>query len=121
MYGWVQASLFRSIILVEGLFDLASLWQAGFNNAVAALGSHLNSRQLKQLESSAGRTIYLCFDADQNGSGQRAARYLNVRLRETGITVRRVELPHGQDPNRLLADTGRDGVAAFQRCLEQAR
>jgi len=121
LYGWVQGRLSRSIILVEGLFDLASLWQAGFNHAVAALGSHLNSRQLEQLESATGRTIYLCFDADQNGSGQRAARYLNVRLRETGITVRRVELPRGQDPNSLLASTGREGIAVFQQCLEQAR
>jgi DNA primase len=37
------------VIVVEGLFDLASLWQAGFANAVALLGSHFNERQRAQL------------------------------------------------------------------------
>jgi DNA primase len=119
LYGWDPASRSRSIIVVEGLFDLASLWQAGFNNTVAVLGSHLNRQQLAQLEAAAGRRIYLCFDADHNGSGQHAADHISARLRQAGIRMSRVVLPDGQDPNSLLARE--NGVVDFQRCLEQAR
>jgi len=42
LYGWRQAQSCPALIVVEGLFDLASLWQAGFSNAVALLGSHFN-------------------------------------------------------------------------------
>jgi hypothetical protein len=33
------------VILVEGLFDYAVLWQAGFRNVTCALGNHLNAHQ----------------------------------------------------------------------------
>src|SRR5580704_10341015 len=56
------------VIVVEGLFDLASLWQAGFTNAVALLGSQFNRRQQAQLCDGGPRTVYLCLDADENGS-----------------------------------------------------
>ncbi len=119
LYGWDSASAMRSTIVVEGLFDLASLWQAGFSNAVAVLGSHLNRLQLAQLEAAPGRGIYLCFDADRNGSGQRAAAQVSARLRQAGIRMRRVILPDGHDPNSLLASE--NGAVDFRRCLEQAR
>jgi DNA primase len=49
LYGWEQPLPFPRVILVEGLFDLAALWQAGFDQTVAALGAHLNPLQLTQL------------------------------------------------------------------------
>jgi hypothetical protein len=42
LYGWAQTAGSPRILLVEGLFDVAALWQAGFADAVAALGSRLN-------------------------------------------------------------------------------
>ena len=55
---------------MEGLFDYAVLWQAGFHNVTCSLGNHLNARQFQQL-CDGSRTVYLTFDADANGSGQR--------------------------------------------------
>jgi len=49
LYGWNQAMAFPRVMVVEGLFDAAALWQAGFPQSVAALGSHLNDRQLSEL------------------------------------------------------------------------
>jgi DNA primase len=69
------------VILVEGLFDYAVLWQAGFHNVTCSMGTHLNRHQLWQL-SDCHRTVYLTFDADSNGSGQQAAQSLADRLRE---------------------------------------
>src|SRR3977135_3804927 len=102
LYSWDQARLYPEVILVEGLFDYAALWQAGFHNVTCSLGSHLNTRQFQQLCSST-RTLYLAFDADTNGGGLPAAERLAVRLRYTGIAARIVTLPDGHDPNSFFA------------------
>jgi len=119
LYGWAQARAFPSILLVEGLFDLAALWQAGFPYAVAALGSHLNRAQLAQLSQCAGQTVYICWDADDNGSGPAAARRLSAQLRQAGVEALRVELPAGYDPASLFAA----GATArhFQHYLQRSR
>jgi len=93
--------------------------QAGFDHAVAALGSHLNNHQLMQLCDMDDRFVYICFDSDLNGSGQRAARRLSVQLRHAGAEVLCVELPRGHDPNSFFA-AGAD-ASDFRRLLESAR
>lgn len=118
LYGWDRARCCQAVIVVEGLFDLASLWQAGFTNAVALLGSHFNARQQAQLCDGQERTVYLCLDADENRSGPRAARLWSQRLRQTGLRLLSVQLPEGYDPNRFFAEGG--SVAEFSRYLEQA-
>ena len=65
-----------AVILVEGMFDLAVLWQAGFRHATCALGTHLTPDQFHQL-CDRPRTVYLTFDVDANGSGQQAAQQLS--------------------------------------------
>ena len=73
------------MILVEGLFDYAVLWQAGFRNVTCSMGTHLNARQIEQL-CDGYRTVYLTFDADANGSGQHAAELLACRLAARGLS-----------------------------------
>jgi DNA primase len=119
LYGLSRRGDDSRIIVVEGLFDVAALWQAGFPEAVAALGSHLNTRQLSELCQAGRRGIYLCFDADVNGSGPAAARRLSARLWEAGVESRRVELPCGHDPASYFAAGA--GAADFARRLERAR
>jgi len=41
LYGWTQALGFPRFIVVEGLFDVAALWQAGFSDAVAERGREI--------------------------------------------------------------------------------
>jgi DNA primase len=118
LYGWDRARRCQAVIVVEGLFDLASLWQAGFTNAVALLGSHFNARQQAQLCDGQPRTVYLCLDADENGSGSQAMRLWSRRLRHRGLRLLPVQLPEGYDPNRFFAEGG--SVAEFSRYLEQA-
>jgi DNA primase len=119
LYAWEKVRGCPEIILVEGMFDLAVLWQAGFRNVTCALGSHLNALQLRQLCADDGRTVYLALDSDANGSGQQAAQRLSQRLRAQGITVRRVVLPEGHDPNSYFVGGG--DARGFQRLLERAR
>jgi DNA primase len=118
LYGWEQARHCQTVIVVEGLFDLASLWQAGFPHAVALLGSHFNERQRAQLSDGQPRTVYLCLDADENGSGPHAARWWSQRLGQTGLRLLPVALPDGYDPNRFFAEGG--SAAQFSRYLEAA-
>jgi DNA primase len=117
LYGWEQARLYPDVILVEGLFDYAVLWQAGFQNVTCSLGTHLNARQFQQL-CDRPRSVYVAFDADPNGSGQQAAQCLSQRLRERGISARRVSLPDGHDPNSFFV-SGAD-ARQFQSLLEAA-
>jgi len=107
------------MILVEGLFDLAALWQAGFDEAAAVLGSHLNPRQVTELYAWGPGTIYICFDRDRNGSGQLAARQLSFQLGRAGLEAFRVELPYGHDPASFFAAGAMPGD--FQRFLREAR
>jgi DNA primase len=117
LYGWEQVRHCPEVILVEGLFDYAVVWQAGFHQVTCSLGIHLNGRQFRQL-CDGSRTIYLAFDADTNGSGQQAAQRLSRRLLEQGATALRVRLPDGHDPNSFFVGGG-DGQQ-FQQLLERA-
>ena len=118
LYNWEQVRRYPEMILVEGLFDYAVLWQAGFHNVTCAMGNHLNAYQFHQL-SDGMRTVYLTFDADPNGSGHHAAQRLAPRLREQGLTAFTVLLPEGHDPNSFFVQGG--DARQFQRLLEAAR
>lgn len=119
LYGLAQAPAGHRLLVVEGLFDLAALWQAGFPETVAAMGSHLNNQQLVELCQTGEPVIHICFDADRNGSGPRAARRLSIQLRHAGREALRVALPEGHDPASFFAS----GASAhdFERCLAGAR
>ena len=86
-------------LIVEGYMDLLSLYQAGFRNVVASLGTALTSAQLNLLGRYT-REVLLVFDADE--SGQKATqRSLDLFLQE-GISARVVSLPAGFDPDSYV-------------------
>jgi DNA primase len=103
LYAWEQVRHCPEVILVEGLFDYAVLWQAGFRHATCSLGTHLNADQFQQL-CDRPRTVYLTFDVDS--SGQQASQQLAHRLQAQGIATRRVHLPDGHDPNSFFVQGG---------------
>src|ERR1700689_3324950 len=49
LYAWEKVRSCPEIILVEGIFDLAVLWQAGFRNVTCTFGNQLNALQIRQL------------------------------------------------------------------------
>jgi DNA primase len=118
LYLWEQLRRCEEVILVEGLFDYAVVWQTGFHNVTCSLGSHLNARQFQQL-CDGPRTVYLAFDADVNGSGPRAAQHLSRRLWAQGVKARRVQLPEQHDPNSFFVQGG--NRSQFQALLEAAQ
>jgi DNA primase len=116
LYGWEQVQQCPEVILVEGLFDYAVLWQAGFRHVTCSLGTHLNADQFRQL-CDRPRTVYLTFDVDR--SGQQASQQLAHRLRTQGIVTRRVLLPDGHDPNSFFVQGG--DARQFHSLLEAAQ
>src|SRR5882724_2902273 len=119
LYGWEKVRNCRQIVLVEGLFDWATLWQAGFRNVTCSLGTGLNATQLHQLCDGASRAVYLAFGSDHNGSGQRAARQLAQCLWTHRIEAFPVDLPDGHDPNSFFVHGG--DAQQFQALLDRAR
>ena len=118
LFAWESVRNFSDVILVEGLFDLAVLWQAGFRNTTCAIGTQLTPSQLAQLADRPGRSVYIVFDQDENQAGQKASHQLARRLQAAGIEARIVELPHGHDPNSYFVAGAT--VADFNGCLKQA-
>ena len=117
LFAWESVRRCHPVILVEGLFDLAVLWQAGFRNTTCALGTHLTPEQFQQLTERPDRAIYLVFDQDENRAGQQASQHLARRLADTGVRVHIIPLPPGHDPNSYFAA----GATDFARCLQQAQ
>lgn len=118
LYAWDRVRRHSEVVLVEGLFDYAAVRQAGFPNVTCSMGTNLNAHQFRQLCDSP-RTVYVAFDADRNGSGQRAAQSLVYRLTDEGISARTVALPQGHDPNSFLVGDGDAGQ--FRSLLKAAR
>jgi DNA primase len=102
-------------ILVEGYIDAIVLWQAGFDFAVASLGTSLTVDQLRLL-SRYTRNIVACFDGD--AAGQKASlRALDVFL-QAGLLGRGAFIPGGYDPDTFIQERG---AQAFGALLEAAK
>ncbi len=89
----------RRLILCEGYMDVIALHQAGFTNAVAALGTSFTADHANLIARYADEVV-LIFDADDAGA-KGAARAISL-LRQTGVAIRVVRIPDGKDPDEFL-------------------
>lgn len=107
----------RGMIVAEGYMDVIALSRAGFEHAVAPMGTALTEEQLDLLWR-AGPEPILCFDGDK--AGLRAA-YRSIEralpLLKPGYSLRFALLPEGQDPDDLIRA---DGPPAMRSVLESA-
>jgi DNA primase len=107
----------QSIVVAEGYMDVIALVRAGFDYAVAPLGTALTEDQLGLLWRTAPEPT-LAFDGDEAGlrAAHRAARLALPMLRP-GYSLRFAFLPSGEDPDTFV---GAHGRAAMQKLLEEA-
>ncbi|MGQ7792963.1 DNA primase [Faunimonas sp. B44] len=106
------------VIAVEGYVDVIACVSAGFEAAVAPLGTALTEDQLRRLWQMAEEPV-LCFDGD--GAGLKAAfRAIDTALPHLGPgrSLRFALLPDGQDPDDLIRS---EGAAAFRQAIDTAR
>ena len=101
-------------ILVEGYMDVISLYQMGFDNAVAALGTAITESQARTLHRFT-KEVVIAFDGDAAGEAA-AWRGLEI-LRRHGLKVRVAEIPGGEDPDTFVRT---HGGQAFEELLSRA-
>ena len=98
------------MVAVEGYVDVIAMVTAGFEAAVAPLGTALTEDQLALLWKMADEPV-LCFDGD--GAGRRAAyRAVDLALPhvQPGKSLKFAILPDGQDPDDLVRSGGREAI-----------
>jgi DNA primase len=98
--------------------DVIALVRAGFEHAVAPLGTAFTEDQLQLLWRTAPEPI-LCFDGD--GAGLRAgirAAHLALPHLKPGFSLRFAFLPEGEDPDTLIK---REGAGAMKKILDEAQ
>jgi len=113
------ASAERTLIVVEGYLDCITLHQAGFENAVASLGTAFTEDQAKELRKYADG-IFLCFDGDVAGNAA-AAKAVEIAaqvIEDAGSGVRIVTLPTSADPDSFIRE---HGASAFGELLKAAK
>lgn len=101
-------------LLAEGYMDVIALHQAGFDSAVASLGTSLTEEQARLL-SRHTKTVIVCYDADT--AGQSAAQRAIDILKKTGIRVKILKIPGAKDPDEFIKTKGAD---AFRKLIERS-
>ncbi len=102
------------LILCEGYMDVIALHQAGFQNAVAALGTSFTAEHARLLSRYTDEVV-LVFDAD--AAGQKGAQRAIGLLRDIGLRIRLVTIPDGKDPDEFIKNNGPE---RFKLLVERA-
>ncbi len=104
----------RKLILCEGYMDVIALHQAGYENAVAGLGTALTPEQVSLISRYADE-VALCYDSDE--AGQKAVRAAMALFARTGVKVKVIRLEGGKDPDEIIKNHGSE---RFGRLLDKA-
>ncbi len=102
------------LILAEGNIDVVSLHQAGFDCAVASLGTSLTSEQARLMTRYTQEAI-IAYDSD--GAGIKAAQRAIGILESVGLKVRVLRIPGAKDPDEFIQKNGAD---AFRLILDKS-
>ena len=98
------------IILCEGNLDVVTLHQAGFDNAVASMGTALTQEQIRLL-SRYTKNLVLCYDNDN--AGQMATQRALEMLNNTEFTVRVLRLPNKMVDGQPKKQDADDFIKAY--------
>ena len=93
----------ESLILCEGYMDVITLHAAGFENAVATLGTALTAEQAR-IMTKYTKKVLISYDSDD--AGQRAADRAIRILGDVGLDVRILKLPDAKDPDEFIKKFG---------------
>lgn len=91
------------LLLCEGYMDVIALHQAGFDNAVASLGTALTSGHANLLKRYT-KEVYLTYDSD--GAGVKAALRAIPILKEVGIVTKIINMQPYKDPDEFIKNLG---------------
>ncbi|MCI5649127.1 MAG: DNA primase [Fusicatenibacter sp.] len=116
LYGLhvARSSRRKNLIICEGYMDVISIHQAGFNNAVASLGTALTSLQASLMKRYTDEVLVI-YDSDE--AGVKAALRAIPLLKGVGLTTKVVNLRPYKDPDEFIRN---EGCEAFEKRLEEA-
>lgn len=110
--NFAKAHCAEQMILCEGNMDVVSMHAAGFENAVASLGTALTDEQAR-IMARYTKQVIIAYDGDS--AGQRAAgRAMDIFAR-VGLDVRVLRITDAKDPDEYIRKFGTD---AFARLLK---
>ncbi|MGN0323035.1 MAG: DNA primase [Oliverpabstia sp.] len=115
LYGLniARTSRKKNLIICEGYMDVISMHQAGFNNAVASLGTALTSQQASLLKRYTDEVLII-YDSDE--AGVKAALRAIPMLKTAGLATKVINLQPYKDPDEFIKNMGKE---AFQERLDQ--
>lgn len=102
---------YRTAYIVEGHFDAIKLWQYGYDNVLAIMGSSLNLLQLEKLKKYF-ENIVLVPDGDE--PGYEAVSKMKVQL-HPHFKIKLIPVPYGKDPDELTKDEAKELIGPPQR------
>ena len=103
-----------AFILAEGYMDVIAMHQAGFNNAVATLGTALTQQQARLIGDYAKKVI-ISYDSDE--AGQKATRRAMEIFEKEDITVQVLQMQDAKDPDEFIK---KFGPQRFEMLIEGA-
>ena len=117
LYGLHIARLTKKpqFLLCEGYMDVISLHQAGFDNALAALGTALTPHHAQILKRYK-KDVYLTFDSD--GAGIKAALRAIPILKEAGVVTKVIDMKPYKDPDEFIKNLGAE---EYQKRIDNAQ
>lgn len=117
LYGlnYARRSRRHYILLCEGYMDVIALFQAGFDNAVASLGTAFTSRHALLLKRYTGQ-VYITYDSDE--AGVKAALRAIPMLKQSGLSVKVVDMAPYKDPDEFIKNLG---ASAYEERIEKAQ
>ena len=119
LYGLNAARRTREkyFIICEGYMDVIALHQAGFTNAVAALGTSFTPQHGAVIRRYV-KEVILCFDSD--GAGKNAALRAIPILREAGLNIRVLNMAPYKDPDEFIRGSSAEAYKERIRDAENA-
>ena len=116
LYGlnFARATKKPQLLLCEGYMDVIALHQAGFDNAVASLGTAFTSGHASLIKRYT-KEVYLTYDSD--GAGVKAALRTIPILRDVGIMTKVINMSPYKDPDEFIKALG---AKAYQERIDQA-
>jgi len=98
------------IILCEGNLDVISLHQAGFDNAVATLGTAITPEQARLMRNYCNDVV-IAYDMD--AAGEKATVKAINMLNQAGLSARVLQIPDAKDPDEYIKRFGGENFAVL--------
>lgn len=120
LYGLMFArnSKRKNILICEGYMDVIALHQAGFDNAVASLGTAFTGLQANILKRYLNEDEYVLLSYDNDKAGLEAILKANSIIKDVGLNTKVIDMQPYKDPDEFIKNLGAE---EFEKRIENAQ